>query len=329
MVFFVGVVAPPASVVTPEGYELSALERRDVSLQLRGKPITVQHRQIRERIADMDARGLSLENVNLRCAVPHVGVVYASFEHDGWLWAIFSVSDECLLVLALIRAGHLLCLSLTHVVSRDGICPVELTLCSVPARPFSYIYRESASLVEAFAYKARILANTIPYKMEVQPAAANDAPTSKLSTILSKLDPADRVLIEARFSEMMASADSASVSQQKTLDRLNKLIEIKDVDKKMFATHFDYLLSQMPPAVQSKYAVNTETRSVLTEAPPEVLHHVGQLIKCASAAMASSTNSQHENADVPSPPKRARVEPDVEVANGSVLGRALADTFRI
>jgi len=313
--------------VTPPGYELSDLEKRDVSLRLRGKPVTVQHRKIREHVAALDALSLPLQNINLRLAVPHVGVVVASFLHDGWLWAIFSVSDDCSLVLALMRAGHLLCLSLTHVGSGAAIAPVELTLCSVPARPLSYIYHECSSLVAAFTYKARILTNSIAYKMDTKPdpSAASAPALSQLETILSKLSADDRVLVEARFSEMMSSADDATLAQKQTLSRLNKLIEIKEVDKKMFATHFDYLLSQMPTDVQAKYAVNTDTRAVLTDAPAEVLHHVSQLIKCASASMASTARHTPEDA-APSPAKRARITPAPE-PTGSVLGRALADTF--
>jgi len=346
MVFFLGVVAPPPKVVVPEGYELLQDERRYVSERLVNKPVTVQHSQIRSHVESLDSLNLPLTSLNLRHKVPHIGKVLSCFQHEGWLWAIFNVDDHCELVLSLMHGGHLLCLSLTHTGTESGIMPIELTLCSVPARPFSYIYHECLTLEDAFNYKAHILAGSIPYKMDVTTASASTAPVaqadpasapavSRLSALLAKLEPAERSLIEARFTEIASAAEDAKLKQKATQEKLDKLIEIKDTDKKMFAEHFDYLLSQMPEEIQAKYAVNSSTREVLTESPPEVLHHVNQLIRCASASMVSAPAAPSSQP----PLKRARSDPVVEQANEQVseaspvapsstlLGRALADTF--
>ena len=327
MVYFVGVIVPGRGVEVPAGYELSTESRRKLSATICGVPINVQHRGIRTAVRSVVLSGHKLEATALRAALLHVGAVrYSWVASDGGVWAIFDVGDEYELVLWLIEGGHLQGLSLSHI----GACtPVELSLCSVPARGCCFLRGRFSTLEDAFTYKLAVdrgtYTSTRPLKMAESPPAM-----SALETVLSQLSDIDRTLVQARLTEMVGKVDDARLSERHALGRLEKMAAIKDTDKRMFDEQWKYLMGMLKEEAP-RYAVTAETAEVLKSAPAEVLHHVGQLVKCASASIAAARHPGTAERSV----KRQRLLPDPDVGSAAAapaseltpLGRALASTF--
>lgn len=336
MPYFVGVIVPGSGVSVPAGYELDALARQQITLGVRGVPISVQHAGVRDAVSDVLQRGRSLCNAaELRGSLRHVGVVrYGWMASDGAIWVMFDIFSDCDLVLWLIHHGHLQALSLSHV---GESTPVEVSLCSVPARDFCFVRAAFPTLRGAFAYKAEVDRGVYT---SVNPTAMTDATTAAAAPALTPLEQAlallpdaERGLVMARFTEMLGKVDDARADSASSAKRLEQMTAIKETDKKMFTEQFSYLLDFLPDA--KKYAVTGETCSVLQEASPEVLHHVGQLVKCASARLAASAIASSSAVREAPSLKRVRTEttpvaeqvPTSSQALLSPLGRALAATF--
>lgn len=333
MPYFVGVIVPPASVKVPPGYELDGVARMSITLRLRGLPITVQHGGVQDAVATALSRpGGSLDGVSMRGMLQHAGVVrHGWISADGAVWVIFEVFCVYDRVLWLIAGGHLQALSLSHV---GASTPVEVSLCSVPARDFCFLRACVGTLEAAFAYKAKVdrceHTSTRPLAMETTVAGAAAVPAvSQLEKIIGALPEAERTLVMARFTEMMGKVDDARAASAESQKRLDAMAEIKETDKRMFTEQFKYLMDMLPDA--SKYAVTPDTCRVLQEAAPEVLHHVGQLVKCASARLAEANAPPVDYGRA----KRARSEADAVPAAAppsassemTPLQRALANTF--
>jgi hypothetical protein len=329
----VGVICPPTGVVVPAGYELTDAERRVLAGRVRGVPLNVDHVGVRGAVLGLVARGRPVDGSSVRAVLPHVGVVRDGWHcpSDGSVWVLFEIFSGYELVRYLFCRGQLSCLSLTHL-SGPECMPVEVTLCSAPARPFSFVRYACGTLVGACEYKARVQSGEIKADtMDVTTKPEVPAPeaVSRIAAILGQLTAADRGLIEARFTEMMSSVDDAESGKKDALDRLDMMSKIKATDVNLFTTHFDELLAQLPPETLAKYSLNSDMKKVIAAgANSEVLHHVGQLIRCASATLVSKTPATVERGEAGSS-KRMRVsepEADVPVA-GSALSRALANTF--
>lgn len=330
MPYFVGVIVPPESVKVPAGYELGGVARIAITLRLRGLPITVQHGGVQDAVTTaLSCPSGSLDGVSMRGSLVHAGVVrHGWMSADGAVWAILEVFAGYERVLWLIAGGHLQALSLSHV---GASTPVEVSLCSVPARDFCFLRAWVGTLEAAFAYKAKVdrceHTSTRPFAMETT-AGATPA-VSQLEKIIGALPDAERSLVMARFTEMMGKVDDARAVSAKSQKRLAAMTEIKETDKRMFTEQFKYLMDMLPDA--SKYAVTPDTCRVLQDAAPEVVHHVGQLLKCASARLAETSATPTEFAGA----KRARSEPEVVPAavppsassEMTPLQRALANTF--
>lgn len=298
-----------------------------------GIPITVQHHKIKTTVARMPSAKL-LQPAELVCAVDAAGgiVISAWLTPAGAVMALFSIPDDCGRVQTLITSGHLGCVSLTHM--ENVLLPLELSLCTVPARPNSRIVYTASTLQNAFKYKAASeAAGTSTPNMEASTAQN----TSALEVILASLAPDARKLVEARFSEMMTAVTDARDKEQAAMLAKNKMAEITNVDKKLLEHHLAHLMTLIPTPTKDMYCMNTEsTFDALAEAPPGVLHSVSNLIKCASHAMAQTqqhTARQPAEAMVVSNPesaKRSR-EPDSASSNGNELTPlqlALADQFK-
>tara|TARA_B110000902_G_scaffold267177_1_gene358832 strand:- start:88513 stop:89727 length:1215 start_codon:yes stop_codon:yes gene_type:complete len=330
MPYFVGVIVPPERVEVPSGYALDSVARMAITLRLRGLPITVQHGGVQAAVAAVLSRPAgTLDGVSMRGSVVHAGVVrHGWMSADGAVWVIFEVFAGYERVLWLIAGGHLQALSLSHVGTST---PVEVSLCSVPARDFCFLRACVDTLEAAFAYKAKVdrceHTSTRPFAMETTGAAAPTA--SQLEQIIGSLPETERTLVMARFTEMMGKVDDARAASAASKKRLSAMTEIKETDKRMFTEQFKYLIDMLPDA--SKYAVTPDTCRVLQDATPEVVHHVGQLLKCASARLAETTVDYGAGRSM----KRVRSEttpPDAAVppsasAELTPLQRALANTF--
>ncbi len=326
-----GVLCGPYSVENPSGYELDGTARSGILSQLVGCVVNVDHFSVEAAVATSLYCDGVVTGRGVRSVLPHVGVVRdAWLLPDGTLWVLFYVDDDCTGVCGLLESGHLGCLSLTHYNDgRGAFVPVEVALCSAPARPFCYVRHAGWSLPAACEYKARVLRGVIPSipVMETSPA------TSKLEAILSALSDADRGLVEARFTEMMGAVDDATQAKKEAEKTLEHLRALKETDKKLLKQHFDTLTGLLSPELKEQFLVNSDMHGILSTAEPDVVHNVSNLIKCASASMMSLASESSGPSS-----KRSRVEVEETVSEavpvssssssgGSVLSRALANTF--
>lgn len=331
-----GVVCGPLSVDNPDGYELSFADRLGLCPRLFGCVVNVDHSGVQGAVATSLHSSGSVSSREVRSVLPHVGVVRDGWLcSDGTLWVLFEVFDACERVCGLIEGGHLGCLSLTHYDDGSGgkLVPVEVALCSSPARPYSFVRHVCGSLPAACEYKARVVSGaipSIPITMEAEPVPV----VSKLEAALQALSAADRGLVEARFTEMMSAVDDANQAKADAEKTLAHLKALKDTDKKLMQQHFDTLAGLLPEDIRNQFLVNNDMRGILETAEPEVFHNVNQLIKCASAGMLAAASGggravakRARVESAPEPETASEPEPEAVSESGSILSRALADTF--
>jgi len=327
----VGLVCGPFSVSNPSGYELDVLARRELMSLLRGVVVNVDHDGVREAVASALSSGDVVDGGVVRSTLPHVGVVRDGWQlGDGSMWVLFEIFSECDCVVSLVVGGHLGCLSLTHFDDGATLRPIEVALCSAPARPFSFVRFVTGTLRAACEYKARVLRGGIPSVMEAE-TAKPVATVSALEAILNGLSAADRGLVEARFTEMLSAVDDANAARTSAEKEFNRLKELKETDKRLMHQHFDSLVELLPEDIRKQFLVNKDMVDVLDRADPEVFHNVNNLIKCASAGMlaASQAGGRVLKRARSEEPAAAVVAEDVAMSSGneSALQRALADTF--
>jgi len=288
--YYVAVVCAHRGVAMPEGYSLSQEERQTIASQLTGIPITVQHANVKERIAGIPA-SKSLTPALMQETLDSCGLVIAAWvQDDGAVMAIFFVNNQCKRVIDLIAMGQLSSVSLTHVESTSQ--PVELTLCTIPARPGSKIVFSSPDLKEAYAYKARAELRSTSKNMETSTAPAK----TPLEQILDGLQPEERKLVEARFTQMMEAVDKARSEKSVAEEKMATLQKMTEVDQKLMKTHLD----QWRSAIQGMEGMEAQLQTyglavsesgqdvaldVLKEAPRMIQNTVSNIIKCASASM--------------------------------------------
>lgn len=335
--YFVAVVCAHRGVAMPDGYALSQSERETIASQLTGIPITVQHANVRERVGSIPATQL-LTPALMQETLDSCGLVIAAWvKNDGAVMAIFFVNNQCQRVIDLIKMGQLSCVSLTHVEATST--PVELTLCTIPARPGSTIVLSCADLKEAYSYKASSEVG-VNSNMET---AADVVQKTPLQTILEGLPAEDRKLVEARMTAMMQAVDTARGQEKETLAKMENLQKMTDVDRQLMKSHLD----QWREAVKSMEGSGAQladyglavgdngvdmAMQMLEKADGGVQHTISNIIKCASASM-----MQRRSAAVPRTPVAKRKAPsqmpdepaaeEAEPACATALERAMAAQF--
>lgn len=343
--FYVAVVCPPSGVVVPDGYELTNRERFVLAGRLVGIPITVQHANVAQRMSTIP-RGTALVPALMQTKLDSCGMVISAWVAcDGSLMAAFSVHANCTSIIYLIRMQHLAFVSLTHVVETSA--PVELSLCSNPARPGSKIVHASDSLKDVYEYKAR---NELAYiaSSATMEAETKTAP-SPLQVALNSLSDEQRTLIEARMTTMMTAVDEARKKEQEAASKYEGILKTSQVDEKLLQQHLEYMYSFLSEEDKALYCVGNvgkgepdPTFDALKAAPASVVHTMSNLIKCASAKMAHNARNRSSQAvaemQKPAQPKR-KAEPtdelnvhaaaanNVDVPPVSALERALAHQF--
>lgn len=321
----------------PVGYALSQKERETIASQLVGIPITVQHANVQERIANIPVMQ-TLSPALMQKTLDSCGLVIAAWVHEnGAVMAIFFINNQCERTIELIKIGQLGSVSLTHVESTGQ--PVELTLCTIPARPGSIIVLSCADLKDAYAYKASSELHSTN-KMETQNTETVGASKTPLETILDGLPNESRLLIQARFTQMMEAVDNARAEKATAEEKMSVLQKMSDVDRKMMQTHLDQFRQAIQKTEGMEAQLNAYGLSVssdgqdcamdmLKEADGPIMHTVTNLLKCASASMMA------KNSFVPSTPSLKRKAIAVEeqanaVGNtleGTALERAMAAQF--
>ena len=186
--YYVAIVCPSPNVAVPPGYELSQAERLKIASTLVGIPITVQHANVEKKIAEIPAKK-PLTAALMQNKLDSCGMVVGAWTDSSLaIMAVIFIHDYCQRVQSLINAGHLSSISLTHV--QGSSQPVEVTLCTLPARPGSKIVFTSQHLKDAYAYKAQCeLQETSSMETTADTPAVERTP---LQAIIDGLSPEHR-----------------------------------------------------------------------------------------------------------------------------------------
>ena len=299
--FYVAVVCPPSDVPLLDGYELTSEERFLLAGRLVGIPITVQHANVAQHLSTIP-KGTALLPALMQTKLDSCGLVICAWvAPNGCLMAAFSVHSHCTSVNQLIKMNHLAFVSLTHVVQTCE--PVELSLCSNPARTGTKIVLATNSLEDIYRYKARHELADITTSSIMNAESAT--PLTPLQVALNSLSSDERTLVEARMSTMMEAVDKARADQTAATAKFDEMMKTSKVDEKLLEQHLNYLYSFLSEEDKKLYCVGNigadksdPTFDALKSAPPGVVHTMSNLIKCASAKMAASTqvNRQQRNA---------------------------------
>jgi hypothetical protein len=290
--YYVAVVCPPHAVALPDGYSLTHTERVTLAATMVGIPITVQHANIRTIVARMQPNELNCP-AHVAKHVDKAGTVTAAWvDRQGAMWAIFDVDKDLIMVNDLIDKGHLGAVSLTHV--QHSAVPIELSLCSVPARPGALIKHRAKELKDAVAYKA--VAEQVAL---ASLNAAMDAKTaSPLEAFMATLSPENKALLQTRMTDMVNEVDKARSNEQIAVAAKEKLEKVTNVDRTLMKQQLDYLIGLFSEDDKELYQVGNDAMfEALKECPPGALQSMANLIKCASANLAREKGSAHRGAN--------------------------------
>ena len=310
--YYVAVVCPPDSVKMPDGYALTQQERMKLAATMTGIPITVQHANIKTVVANLDPSELSCP-AHLAKKVDKAGTVHTAWvDNNNALWAIFDVDSDLQMVNDLIDKGHLGAVSLTHV--EDSATPIELSLCTVPARPGAVIKHKTAELKDAVAYKAVTeqiaLANKLKTAKKMEAQQQPQKVASPLEALMASLSPENRTLIEARMTDMVNEVDKARENEKLAIAAKEKLEKVTNVDRTLMKQQLDYLLGLFSNEDKELYQVGNDSMfEALKDCPPGALQSMANLIKCASANLARAKSSVAESRTTQ---KRQRDEDNVK-----------------
>ena len=268
-------------------------------------------------------------------------VLFGYVDRAGSGWAVACVNELthprlCVSILA----GSLKSVSLTTCVE-GTIMPLELSLCTFPARPGSWVAWATRSLQTAVSYKLLAAARGTPVTMEPVPAAAPKS-ANPFKDILGKLDPADRSIIEARFTEVMATLDGREKDATHLKTQLDSMRVASAADKVMLAEQIKLFMSGAGAKYSEPYALRSCASTICdSNDANDVRRAVDRMLTVANRAHADSFNPNRAAVSGEAPSKRARfaapaaevaAPPAVEAAvpvpdDRSPLQRAFANTF--
>ena len=277
--YYVATFYPEVKTKVTEDYKLKNAELAQIVSKIVGVPITVQHMNI-QRTADNIVIDEQMNPASMQKLVTaSAGSVLAAWiNKDGSAQSIFEIDDNFKGVNKMIKDGHLGAVSLTHVKQKN--LPLELSLCSVPARQNCRINFVTDSYKKAVKYKA-------DRELRQLNKAVMAAKLSAIEQILEALKPDEKALVEARFKQMIDAVDQARANEKDTKDKLENLTKITDADKLMLQEQLQHLFDQLDPKAKEIYSIGTKaTWDVLKEAPPAVMQTMQNVIKCASHHMA-------------------------------------------
>ena len=250
MVYFSGCIHPqPARVAgrLAPGYALTRGQLAAMSTSAVGIPITFEHSGVfqavdnvtarrepvlpatvlaeLERVAETDAASSPVGSVTDMWETPSgnwwVTFTIDASRYEGVVWMI--ENGALRRSLALRRASEPDCdgagfsrgLSLTHIAEGDNpLVPLEVSLCSVPARPACYVYHSSFTEIGAETYKRSLLSKAIRDPVDAK-MAETEAPKSLIEQALDALGEEQRTIVAARLTEMCKRVDEATEERKK------------------------------------------------------------------------------------------------------------------
>jgi hypothetical protein len=352
--FYAGYVYPPRHVCVDKfdvaGFALSAEELCDIQRRLPGCPITYEHAGIEEassRMGMLPTATATIKTLN-KCAQESgdmkkcpVGIVQSAFFcADGGLVCCFVINSNAFPRMCTIIDSKLLRgLSLTHF-HGNVVVPLEVSLCSAPARPECFVTFFGNSAKDILWYKARRCAARItPVMTTTAPPAAAPAATT-MKALLESLQPSERDLIAAAldtFKSKIAEETSKNAELQAQHDALTKA---NAVDKSMLESQVQAFLGAVGPSTASQFGLEPSTcaQNINSENPEIVRRQIDRMLMCCNYSLTTRAVEKGKliNIDrdddatlVPNRPAKRKavddvtiVEPDADDA-GTLLHRAL------
>ena len=269
-----------------------------------------------------------------------VGVVVAAYvDAAGRAWAVGAINRTAYPRLCqTIIEGTLKSVSLTTVQLENGPPhPLELSLCSFPARPASNIVwcTESAQKARTYKRHAEQRATDTPATMEATPPVQVDTPANPFTAALDKLSPEDRAVIEARFEEIVGKYDVTAASATQLQGQLDEISKAAEADKAMLKQQVDLFLENTAADTYKGYGMQACAKSVMDSTNAnEMRRAVDRMLTVANREFANRAAGTQRSDAGEAPPKRSRAaaprpkQPAVAVAPPqSALQRAFAATF--
>lgn len=265
--------------------------------------------------------------------------------------------------------GYTRGLSLTHCIQNNIVIPLEVSVCSEPARPFCFVYFIGFSQIGAQDYKSSIMqkhradpvdeALTRETQRRIVACSAvmtdpsNESGKSLVEQAIDSMDPEKRSVVAARLSEMSQIASEAHSARlaaeakyeaaRKEADDAKAVSRNSTVDVGMLKDQLRILRQNVGPDLESNYYISeSQCKDVLaSDSPNQVLQLVNRVV-CAANMKMMHDNAQHlrASASAAMPPpssttdhtrKRKHVnDPAVPTPDTrSHFERALADTFML
>lgn len=282
----------PAHAIDPaDEYALTVADRHAITATLPGCPITFEHEGIAAALAVSGGERAelyrALASVSREDGMEHAGalgvVTHAWMAEDGSGVCAFTLVSEAAALL--IRNGHLPSVSLTHQREVPPV-PVEVTLCSVPARAGAHIWPctvpegvspETVSLYKAmrwsrgnpfeFDRRRRIAMSTAEVATPVAPmdtvSASKDANVDVLTEAWAAMPEGPRGLLAAHIDKMRKSCEASATKAAAATSEAKKLREElvlatanKKSDMALLERQLSILAAQMPDDVREQYALN-------------------------------------------------------------------------
>lgn len=268
-----------------------------------------------------------------------VGKITCAYtDQNGSGWAVAAVDERAYPRLcAGILHGSLKSVSLTTYRAGNRVVPVEISVCTFPARPGSWVQWATRSLQKVVAYKRSAAEYTNSITME-------PAPTNPFLDILGKLDPTDRAIIETRFTEVMARLNEQETATCGLEAQVGTLRAASTADKAMLAEQVKLFMEGAGKAYAEPYGLqscasticNSDDATEVRRAVDRMLtvanrSHMDTFSPRAHTGMAPQKRARSEPARAEPVPTQAAavpaVVPEANVDQRSPLQRAFSATF--
>lgn len=350
----------------PDGYALGDDQLAVISAQIPGAPVTFEHAGIADTVRGsllVDGKiptGVVRERLALlarsRPERGAVGSVLEMFQSSDTYWyAIFTVDLPS--VTWLITTGKVPAVSLTHIAEGDDVTPLELAVCSHPARPGSTILASAEKPADVLEYKRRLMNRTVHNTtlidmadqekqshleaiLEKLPKDTRDAIENRLVLVQAKLEAAQKAQAEAEArvdsDEGILAAKEAQRQAEEKLAKAEQSIKTLEMtaasDTARLRQEISTLKAHIDPDVLENCSISDETLEALfTDNAGDVRRVMDRVLVAANTMM-----MKMKNASLITPQARAPVmasEPSkkrrLDTEPTSLLERALADTFEM
>lgn len=308
------------------GYGLESKDMHLLAAQMRGIPITVEHHGIEGVVSELIQSQKALIPINVTNALDRgddvksmsVGrVIEAEVTRFQELCIVF-VMDRLPSVQWLVEQGFMRGLSLTHIESSThGMVPLEVSLCSEPARPGCYVealgtkeqveaYKRRRGLTNVVAasrafYQRGTMSTGTPQETTPVSAAAPSVvaetpdaatPATRIEQVLSQLSEEESGLIKARLTDMMKRCDNESSARMRAEENAKSALEearkaqeqtrFSGAEAGMLRDQLLHLQSQLGDKLSQNFMVTPDKCGPLFENDAQAVRRVTDRLLCAA-----------------------------------------------